>query len=250
MRYLFLCTICLFSFNVYSTSDQYTLRTEIFFCKYSEGNNYEDVVKYEKKYEKFLRKNNLKYSKAILTPVIAGETDYDFILWGSWPNGEEMYREYGAYLNDYDNPNENPSICNSNFAVINTAARHIRIPREEYDNIQFVEFANCKFTEEASFNELLKVSAEHESLVKEFGYGGYGVHYLRPYRGFDDAFAYDMIRMAHWYNRETRAENVKKGAAMSQFMNDKGISEKYATHIESCGNRKVFGMEQIYSSVD
>ena len=59
-----------------------------------------------------------------------------------------------------------------------------------------------------------------------------------------------MIRMAHWYNRETRAENVKKGAAMSQFMNDKGISEKYATHIESCGNRKVFGMEQIYSSVD
>jgi hypothetical protein len=56
--------------------------------------------------------------------------------------------------------------------------------------------------------------------------------------------------MAHWYNRETRAENVKKGAAMSQFMNDKGISEKYATHIESCGNRKVFGMEQIYSSVD
>ena len=250
MRYLCLWMICLFSFNAYSASDQYTLRTEIFFCKYSEGNNYDDVVKYEKKYEKFLRQNGLKYSKAILTPVIAGETDYDFVLWGSWPNGEEMYREYGAYLNDYDNADENPSICNSTFAVINTAARHLRIPQEKYDNIQFVEFANCKFTEEASFDELLKVSAEHESLVEEFGYGGYGVHYLRPYRGFDDAFPHDMIRMAHWYNRETRAENVKKGAAMRQFMQNKGINEKYAKHIESCGNRKVFGMEYIYSSVD
>ena len=48
MRYLFLSMICLFSFNAYSTSDQYTLRTEIFFCKYSEGSNYDDVVKYEK----------------------------------------------------------------------------------------------------------------------------------------------------------------------------------------------------------
>ena len=63
MRYLFLSMICLFSFNAYSTSDQYTLRTEIFFCKYSEGSNYDDVVKYEKKYEKFLRNNSLKYSK-------------------------------------------------------------------------------------------------------------------------------------------------------------------------------------------
>lgn len=250
MRYLFLFMLCFISFNANATSDQYTIRTEFSFCKYKDGKGQNDVAKYEKEYEKFLSKNGLKYSKAVLTPIIAGETDYDFVLWGSWPNGVEMYKEYGAYINDYKNTQENPSICTGAYAVINTGARHLRIPREEYDKVQFVEFANCTFTKDASFQELLKISAEHESLVEEFGYGGYGVHYLRPYRGFDDDFPYDMIRMAHWYNRDKRAENVQKGPAMRQFIQGKGIPDKYAKHIESCGNRKVFGMEQLYAVLD
>jgi|TARA_B100000959_G_scaffold175537_1_gene183780 hypothetical protein len=59
-----------------------------------------------------------------------------------------------------------------------------------------------------------------------------------------------MIRMAHWYNRDKRAENVQKGSAMRQFIQGKGIPDKYAKHIESCGNRKVFGMEQLYAVLD
>ena len=101
MRYLFLFTLCFIGFNAYATSEQYTLRTEFTFCKYNDGKGQDDVVEFEKKYEKFLRKNGLKYSKAILTPILAGETDYDFVLWGTWPNGQEMYKEYGAFINDY-----------------------------------------------------------------------------------------------------------------------------------------------------
>tara|TARA_B100000929_G_scaffold275222_1_gene248969 strand:+ start:55 stop:807 length:753 start_codon:yes stop_codon:yes gene_type:complete len=250
MRYLFLFTLCFIGFNAYATSEQYTLRTEFTFCKYNDGKGQDDVVEFEKKYEKFLRKNGLKYSKAILTPILAGETDYDFVLWGTWPNGQEMYKEYGAFINDYKNTQVNPSICNGAYAVFNTGARHLRIPREEYDKVQFVEFANCKFTKDASFKELLKISAEQESLIEEFGYKGFGVHYLRPYRGFDDDFPYDMIRMAHWYNRDKRAENIEKNQAMNKFLQSKGIPDKYAEHIESCGNRKVFGMEQLYAVLD
>ena len=142
MRYLILFMLCFVSFNVNATSDQYTIRTEFSFCKYKDGKGQNDVAKYEKEYEKFLSKNGLKYSKAVLTPIIAGETDYDFVLWGSWPNGVEMYKEYGAYINDYKNTQENPSICTGAYAVINTGARHLRIPREEYDKVQFVEYVS------------------------------------------------------------------------------------------------------------
>ena len=248
MRYILLLALSTIGFNLAATSEQYTIRTEFSLCKYNEGKGYEDVVKYEKRYEKFLLENNLKYTRFILTPILAGEKDYDFVLWGNWPDGEEMYKEYGSYLNDYKKTSMNPSTCKGSYAVFNTGARHLRIPREEYDRIQFVEFANCKFTDNASFEELLAISAEHESLVEEFGYKGYGVHYLRPYRGFEDDLPFDMVRMVHWYNRDTRAENVKQFRPMRKLLQDNGIQEKYAQHIESCGNADVFGMEFIYSS--
>jgi len=248
MRYLLLFMLSFIGFHVNAVSEQYTVRTEFSLCNYNEGKGYDDVVKSQKVYEKFLLKNELKYSRHILTPILAGETDYDFVLWGTWPNGEEMYKEYGAYINDYKNTGKNPFTCNASYAVHNTGARHLRIPLEEYDRVQFVEFANCTFTKDASFKELLEISAEHESLIEEFGYGGYGVHYLRPYRGFDDDYPYDMVRMVHWYNRDKRSENIQKYQEMRKFMQGKGMPDKYAKHIESCGNVRVFGMEFLYNS--
>ena len=159
MRNLLLFMLCFIGFYANAASEQYTVRSEFTYCKYNEGKGYDDVVRYQKLYEKFLLENELKYSKAILTPILAGDVDYDFVLWGTWPNGEEMYKEYGAYINDYKNTRENPSICKGSYAIHNTGARHLRIPLEEYDRVQFVEFANCTFTEEASFKELLEISS-------------------------------------------------------------------------------------------
>ena len=36
----------------------------------------------------------------------AGEFEYDYVLWGSWPDGQSMYEEWGSYLNDYEKPAE------------------------------------------------------------------------------------------------------------------------------------------------
>tara|TARA_B100000029_G_scaffold515716_1_gene624194 strand:- start:41616 stop:42368 length:753 start_codon:yes stop_codon:yes gene_type:complete len=235
------------TFQLFAASEQYVVRTEVSFCKYNEGKDYDDVVKYQQEYEKFLRKNNLKYSKSILTPVLAGNNEFDFVLWGTWPDGSEMYKEYGAYLNDFKNPKTNPATCNGNFAFINTAARHLRIDSEDYDRIQFVDFANCKFTEESDFQELLKVSAKHEEYSRELGAEGYGVHYLRPYRGFNDDVPYDMVRMVHWYNSDKRAEAAAKWPETRDFMREKGIYAEYAKHVQ-CGQIRTFGMEWLYDS--
>ena len=65
MRYLLLIPFLLFAQTGFATSEQYNVRTEASFCKYKPGKGYDDVVKHAKKYEKFLRANELKYSKTI-----------------------------------------------------------------------------------------------------------------------------------------------------------------------------------------
>ena len=38
-----------------------------------------------------------------MVPMHAGDqSEYDYIIWGSWPDGEAMYKEWGSYANDYE----------------------------------------------------------------------------------------------------------------------------------------------------
>jgi hypothetical protein len=249
MRYLFIISLCFISFSAFATSEQYNVRTEVSFCKYKQGKSYDDVVKYAKKYEKFLRANELKYSKSIFTPVLAGQTDHDYVLWGTWPDGEEMYREYGSYLNDYKNQGSaNPGICHTNVAFLNTAAQHLRIPSEDYDRIQMADFSSCKFTEDSSWEEILSLAAESESANQELGRDGFGVHYLRPYRGFNTDTPFDMVRMIHYYNKEKRAEAVAAWPKVRDYRKENGTAEKWGKHIESCSPLKLYSMEWIYDT--
>lgn len=247
-KYLFSIFILSFVINLTAMSEQYVVRTEYSFCKFKEGKTYEDVVAFNKQYEAFLKENNLQYSRYLFTPVLAGEVDFDYVTWGTWPNGEEMYKEYGAFLNDYKGSGENPGKCSGTYSVINNAALHIRIPSEEYDRIQFADFRSCKLTKNGDFQELLKISAEREKLMREAGVEGYGIHYLRPYRGFDNDYEYDFITMIHWYNRETRADATKNWRANNAILEKNGIWKKYQKHVESCGNAKTYAMEWLYNT--
>ena len=249
MRYLFLIPLLIFAQSSFATSEQYIVRTEAAFCKYKPGKDYDDVVKHAKKYEKFLRANGLKYSRTILTPVIAGKTDHDYVLWGTWPNGEEMYKEYGAYLNDYDAKGAvNPGICDRNVAFFNTAALHMRIPVEDRDDIQMVDFRSCKFTEDASWEKILKLAADNEEANVKLGRDGFGVHYLRPYRGFADDYSFDMISMTHYYHRDKRAEATKTWAEIRDYRRENGFVERWKENIESCSPNDLYSMEWIYDT--
>jgi len=251
MRYLFLISLCFVSFSLLATSEQYVVRTEVSFCKYKEGKSYDDVIKYSKKYEKFLRANSLKYSRSIFVPVIAGNTEHDYVLWGTWPNGEEMYKEYGAYLNDYKNiGSENPGICHTNVAFFNTGALHLRIPFEEYDRVQMVEFRACKFTDNSSWSEILQLAADNEEANIKLGRDGFGVHYLRPYRGFDANTPFDMITMTHYYNRNKRAEATKTWPKIRDYRIENGFGERWKKNVKSCTPWDLYSMEFIYNTND
>ena len=28
-------------------------------------------------------------------------TDYDYVIWGQWPDGQSMYNEWGSYTNEF-----------------------------------------------------------------------------------------------------------------------------------------------------
>ena len=250
MRYLILIPLLIFASSCFATSEQYVVRTEATFCKYKPGKGYKDVIKHAKKYEKFLRANGLQYSKTIFTPVIAGVTsDHDYVLWGTWPNGEEMYKEYGAFLNEYNaKGSQNPGICDRNVAFFNTAALHMRIPIDERDKIQMVDFRSCKFTENASWEKMLKLAADNEEANIELGRDGFGVHYLRPYRGFADGTPFDMMEMTHYYHRDKRAEATKTYPAIRDYRRDNGFRERWKENIESCSPINLYAMEWIYDA--
>ena len=83
------------------TSEQTVYRSEFMFCNYNEGNSYQDVLTEQASYEQFLKENGLEYNRLNLQPIWDNDSEYDYVMWGNWPNGEMQYKEWGAYMNDY-----------------------------------------------------------------------------------------------------------------------------------------------------
>ena len=160
-----------------------------------------------------------------------------------------MYKEYGAYLNDYDARGAaNPGICDRQVAFLNTAALHMRIPVEERDKIQMVDFRSCKFTDNASWSKMLELAADNEKANIELGRDGFGVHYLRPYRGFDADTPFDMITMTHYYHRNKRAEATKTWPAIRDYRRENGFNDRWKENIASCSPSNLYSMKWIYNT--
>ena len=160
---------------VAETSEQYVVRSEFMFCKYNEGKGYNDVVEQSKQYQKFLEEKGLKYTRYVMTPIWAGKQEYDYILSGNWPDGQEQYREWGAYLNEYpqwlaeqDIDVSQAGTCSASVSMRNHAVMRIRINQDDYDRINFVALRNCNFTETASMSELSCSSCSGISSLSNF----------------------------------------------------------------------------------
>ena len=124
----------------------------------------DDVVAQSRAYGQFSTDMGTKYAQAILTPMHAGVTDdYDYILWGTWPGGAAMYEEWGSFVNGYGGwavgnsgtaPSEEAGSCHRSIAMFNTAVIHNRIPQQERDERQPVQFTQCSLKDGASMSQL------------------------------------------------------------------------------------------------
>ena len=255
MKKLVLLLFAIFSIEIIAqTSEQYTYRAEFFFGDIKEGNTYNEVVDQQMEYLKFLEENDLNYGRALFQPIWAGEYEYDLVQYGFWPDGQEQYREWGAYMNEYpawaaenSQYESEPFEMKRSISMRGVRARGIRIPREEYDRFKFVDFQQCSFEKMGNLDKLLDLAARVEASEIEMGNrAGYGEHYLLPYRGFEKP-QYDFVIMRHYYSAEARSNIVASWPEYRDMMNKKGFRKEFQRYA-SCGPMSTFRTDWLYNS--
>ena len=254
---LFYSTLLIFfvSDSLAETSEQYKYRAEFFFGNITEGNTYEDVKSQNMEYLKFLKENDLKYGRALFVPIWAGETEYDIIEYGWWPNGQEQYKEWGAYMNEYpawaaENSEFDGQAVETkrSISMRGVRARGIRIPQDERDRFKFVDFQRCNFVAEGTMENLLDLNARVEASEIEMGNrAGYGVHYLMPYRGASPDTDYDFVIMRHYYSAKKRSDIVASYPEYRDMMNEKGYWDEFRANA-NCGSQSTYRVEWLYNT--
>jgi hypothetical protein len=263
MRFIYIFLFSVLSFGIVAeTSEQYTYRAEFFFGDIEEGKSYEDVKAQNMEYKKFLEEKGLQYGRSLFVPIWSGERKYDIIEYGYWPSGEEQYREWGAYMNKYPAWAEENSqyegadpVYAGSATTVKRAismrgvrARGIRIPQEERDRFNFVDFRRCELKNQGSIEKLLDLNARVEAAEIEMGNrAGYGIHYLEPYRGIDENVDYDFVIMRHYYSAEMRSSIVTSSPSFREMMNKNGFYKEFRRYAK-CGPESTFRVEWLYNS--
>jgi len=239
MRILILLFISFFSF---SQEEQY--RSEFAWCNLKDEKSIDDAKNIASKYGEFVESVGSQYEQSFLAPMHAGEFQYDYVLWGSWPDGQSMYEEWGSYLNDYEKPAE-VADCKKWRAVYNFLVGKSEIPSEKKDDKKPVQFAACKFTASGNSEKLFSAAKLNESELIEYGFKGWKHHYLFPYLGWEDEFEFDFIQVFHWDSFESRATMAQKYVDFSSKYPE---NSKRFEKIAKCSGQNSFYEEFIFSN--
>jgi hypothetical protein len=192
-------------------AQEYEVRSEFHWCTLNEGKTMKDAIADSKRYGEFSASEGTKYMQLLLTPMHAGDSsDYDYIIWGSWPDGEAMYEEWGSFANNYGGWSGNEDsgtpagTRHRSIAMFNAGVVHNRIPQDERDQRQPVQFAQCSMRDGVTVDQLYAQAEKDKALMDKGGFKGWGIHYFFPYMGFDGTQDYDFVQMNHWYSFEAR----------------------------------------------
>ena len=238
------------------TSDQYIHRSEFFFCNFNDGKNYDDLLEEQAPYKDFLKENKLQYNRINLLPIWDNDAEYDYVMWGNWPSGQDQYTEWGAYMNDYpdwakenDLPPQNVGDCEKGALSMRFhSLLRLRVPMEERDERMFTDWRRCKLTDDADISELKSLYAKQEELAREFGLNGYGVSMFTPYRGNQMDTDWDFLMMTHWYNTESRVNLISSYRDWRDVLTESGIWDERSKHIESCSDADTYQAHMIYNT--
>ena len=256
MRFIYIFLFSVFSFGIVAeTSEQYTYRAEFFFGDIQEGKSYEDVKAQNMEYKKFLEEKGLQYGRSLFVPIWSGERKYDIIEYGYWPDGQEQYKEWGAYMNEYpawaaENSEFDGQAVETkrSISMRGVRARGIRIPQDERDRFKFVDFQRCSFVTGGTMEKLLDLNARVEASEIEMGNrAGYGVHYLMPYRGASPDTNYDFVIMRHYYSAKKRSDIVASYPEYRDMMNKKGYWDEFRANA-NCGPQSTYRVEWLYNT--
>lgn len=253
MKHIALVVIAFLAVSVHAR--EYEARSEFFFCSLKEGKTMADAVAQSEAYGKFSKDMGTKYAQAILTPMHAGVTaDYDYILWGTWPDGAAMYEEWGSFVNDYggwaagnssSTPAEEAGTCHRSLATFNMAVTHNRIPMEDRDERQPVQFAQCSLKDGATLDQLYAQAQSNKEKMDKAGFEGWGIHYFLPYLGFEDV-DYDFVQMNHWYSYKARGHMANN---WGDFLEKNPEVASSMRLLASCSNANSYVSQLIFNNM-
>ena len=133
-------------------------------------------------------------------------------------------------------------------SMMGVRARGIRVPEDERDRFNFVDFRQCTFKTGGTMAKLLELNARVEASEIELGNrAGYGEHYLRPYRGFDADVGYDFVIMRHYYSAKKRADIISSVPSYREMMSENGYWDEFRA-ISKCGPESTYRIEWLYYS--
>ena len=253
MRALVVVVLVSLAFGAHS--QEYEARSEFTYCTLNEGKTLEDVIEQSEFYGEFSKKAGTKYLQVVLTPMHAGvSNDYDYVIWGQWPDGQSMYNEWGSYTNEFwawmaeqDEPIEMAGTCTGSIAMFNAATAHSRIPWEDRDVCQPHQWADCTLNEGATLEQVMETHARHGELMKAAGFEGWGTHVFTPYLGFEPDWPYDYVQMNHWYTFEHRGKTADSWGA---FLEAHPQVAEESRALATCERNRSFAGRMMFNNVD
>lgn len=220
------------------------VRMEYILCKLKDGYTMDDVIADSKEYGEKVAADGSMYNQYLMRPLIVGERleGITHVLAGVWPNGQEMYKEYGNYVNKYmDEDDDNPHTCRISFATMDHIIVNASNENEPMDERFPVQLSDCKLKDGISLEHAVAVQKEVAAATVEEGLDGYGVHFQVPYLGFQDT-EYDFMSLAWWQSYEHRgnmAQNYYK------------IGDEYGqkmSAVASCENSRAYFAEVLFTT--
>lgn len=221
------------------------VRMEYILCTLNDGFTFQDVINDAKEYGEKVAADGSKYNQYLLRPMMTGERldGITHIIAGVWPDGKELYKEYGNYVNNYvDEDRENsPHTCRITFATMDHVVIDDFREDETTDQRWPLQLSDCKLKDGISMEHAVKVQKDVHQATLENDMGGYGVHFQVPYLGFEDV-EFDFISAAWWQSFEHRgnmAQNYYKIAeSHGQQMNS----------VVSCKNDRSYFAERLFTT--
>ena len=256
MKKYLLSGFLLLIISIHINSADYEMRSEFIYCNLNDGKTLNDAAEQAREYGKFSEAAGTKYIQSMLVPIHAGQHDYDYILWGSWPDGKAMYQEWGSYLNDYDesfttmdedSSSESASECKSRVAAFHTGVISNTKNMSDPDKRKPVQFAGCTLKDGVSLNDVHEFIEKDGKLMTEFGFTGWARGTFSPYLGFKPDYPYDFVDMIFWHSFDERGNMANN---YGDFVEKHPDLESGYNDLVECAPSNSFYNELLFNNLD
>jgi hypothetical protein len=231
--------------------DMGEMRSEFFYCSLNEGKTMADVKAQSKAYGEFSKKEGTHYTQAIMTPMHAGDAEYDYITWGTWPNGKAMYDEWGSFAKNYENAAEvvtggAAGTCRNTISTFFNLVARIPMEADLRDAKRPTQFSRCTLNEDVTLEQVAAQERENVAKMKDAGFQGLAIAYHVPYMGFTGAEDFDFVMNYYWYSFDARAHAAQNyGAFVAQNPEVQESMDK----LVSCEGTRSFVFEAMFNNL-